>query len=292
MIKVRHMSNDRTVAERESLFNEICSSLPDYYVLIKTCNRVLLIEDTSPDTLQKDQKVLELISELSEIATGLKSSIIGENQVLHQVKKAYTDAINEKHISKTLHFIFQNSLRISKIVRTETDISKGASSHGHAAMQIINEYFKDNRNAFIALVGVHHMNEMIISHLIKRGFSNIALYNRSLDKAYDASAKFNITAKTLECINQDVTDINCILTATSAQDYIFSSSIFDTGRRMLVIDLAVPLDIEPSVKDIESVTYYSSEDIESIVKNSVCARYEEADKALYIIGKEIKKMED
>ena len=309
VIGINHKTS--TVAEREDyqinkkelkqVLNYIHSMhCTEGIVIVSTCNRLEFYLVIKPDAdpfliindfyykhkniqLPVNQKLfylysgIEAVEHLFKVASGLDSMLIGEYQVLNQIKDAYSIACSEKTTGKILHKLFHNAFRVSKAVRTKTKIGSCNQSLSGVAFKIIKEKLK--KEDVIAIVGVNQNTKIIAENLNRAGFSHLLFVNRTLHKAEELADKYSGVAFSLDYIEEPLICSKCIFSCTGAPGYIIDADLINevyikNQVPKLIIDMAVPRDINTKelIKDIEVI------DLEGLKK------YLEAEKEEIISG--------
>jgi glutamyl-tRNA reductase len=253
----------------------------DGVVIISTCNRVefyLVIKpDTDPfliinDFYCKHKKIdpsmnrssfylyneVKAVEHLFKVASGLDSMLIGEYQVLNQIKDAYSIACSEKTTGKILHKLFHNAFRVSKAVRTKTRIGSCNQSLSGVAFKIIKEKLK--KEDVITIIGVNQNTKIIAEKLSNAGYSHLLFVNRTLHKAEELADKYKGVAFSLDYIEEPLFSSKCVFSCTGASGYIINPDLINeiylkNGLPQLVIDMAVPRDINTMglTNDIEVI---------------------------------------
>ena len=258
--------------------------LPEQYVLLQTCDRIELYtgDDDAPE---------EIVKHLFRVTSGLDSPLLGETAIQGQVKQAYEKACTEGHVSKGLHRLFQEALRVGKRVRTETGISQGAMSHGQAAIEILKQEGVKLSSANILVIGANHLNKTVLQYLIREGNTTMFLSNRSYDKAGALSRELGCTAVHLDELYDRLPHPD---TATSAPRPIIHYSAGSPLHRfttspIVIIDLAVPRDVEAKIGNLPNVTLYNIEDVERKIQGNLNKRLKVVALAKKIITEEYTK---
>ncbi|WP_302133688.1 glutamyl-tRNA reductase [uncultured Dialister sp.] len=239
------------------------------------------------------------IRHLFEVASGLDSMVIGESQILNQIKTAYTMALAEKATKTILNTLFHRAITTGKRVRTETRISYSAVSVSYAAVKLAEKILGglDDRTAMV--FGAGEAAELLVKNLQGKGLKNVKVANRHMDKAEALLAKtIGGEAVPFKSALSHADDVDIIVTATGASQYIVKAwdvrnlMMRRNTRPLVAIDIAVPCDIEPEVGDIRNVTLYNLDDLQEIVANNIRLRKEEAERAEVIVQEEIDSIED
>jgi len=249
-------------------------------VLLQTCNRI--------EHYHGNGNVTEDISRhLFRVVSGLESSLIGESAIVGQVKQAYQTAISHQHLDKSLHQLFQRALYVGKRVRQETGISKGAMSHSQAAVDFLFQKAGEIKDLKITVIGVNALNENIIKFLIKKDVEPHFIGNRTYDKASTLAQKYGAKAFQFDQLSGILEKTDVLISATAAPHYILKSESFNPKRKIHILDLAVPRDIDPKIGELDLVQLYDIEMIEHQIKRNIKVRHEKLEHAEEIIEEEV-----
>lgn len=248
-------------------------------VVIKTCNR----SETYGGEGEIPQSV---VTHLFRVVSGLESNLVGEKAIQGQVKDAYLYA-SDNNLSSSMHMLFQRALYVGKKVRTNTGINRGAVSHSQAAVDLLINSNISLGNRKITLIGAHNMNQKIIAYLLKKGAKTIFLGNRTFHKAESMAKEIGSEAFTLDKLSEQLIDTDILISATSAPHYIVTNKNYPSGKKMTIIDLALPSDVDPSIVDKEPVKYITIDHVEDSVNINLEKRSLELKKASMIVESEI-----
>jgi len=235
----------------------------------------------------------DAIRHLFRVASGLDSMVLGETQILGQVKSAYQAACNYQSTNKVLNTLFQQALTVGKRVRTETGIDKNSVSISYAAVELARQNFGDLRGRSVLVIGAGKMSELTALHLVSNGVSGIIVSNRSHEKAERMAQKFGGRAVRFDQLSGCMTGADIVISCTSASHYVVRrKEVLELmkirgGNRIMMIDIAVPRDIEPSVADIEGVTLYDVDDLKNVVDQNLSERKKAAVEAESIIEEDL-----
>lgn len=288
-------------------------------VVLSTCNRTeiyaVLKDKSAKKTLEKFFLALsgnneakkeyffyfegeECIRHLFEVASGLDSMVIGESQILNQIKTAYTMALSEKATKTILNTLFHRAITTGKRVRTETRISYSAVSVSYAAVKLAEKILGSLSEKTAMVFGAGEAAELLVKNLQGKGLKKVIVTNRHLDKAEELAKKIDGEAVPFSNALSHADEVDIMITATGASQYIVKAwdvrnLMMRRGTKPLVaIDIAVPCDIEPEVGNIRNVTLYNIDHLQEIVANNIRFRKEEAERAKVIVEEEIKSIED
>ena len=283
------------------------------FVLLSTCNRVELycaskrIGGVDGETLAKFlsefhrvrwedfQEFLyiyeeeECVRHLLTVASSLDSLVVGEAQIIGQVKESYRLACAAKSTGKVLNRLFHCAFTTSKKVHTITSIAHGRVSVAGVAVELAMQLFADISSAKVVVIGAGEMGELLVQHLQQIGSKNITIVNRSYDRGLNLAKQYGVKAQKWEELEEQLTVADIVIASASVQDYLFKKEplkkIIDSRRkgRLLVIDIAVPRNFEPSVNEIEDVYLYSVDDLSEVVEQNRKAREEDIVRSMEIV---------
>lgn len=226
----------------------------------------------------------EALRHLLEVASGMNSMILGEPEITGQVRQAYETARQGRFAGSVLNVIFQKALQTAKEVRTETRIGHGNTSTGSVSLCLARKIFgEDLSNLTVTVIGAGSIGKTCVRHLTKHGVQNVIVCNRSLDKAQELAAEFGGRAAAFEDRFKEMVAAQIVITMTGSPDAIIGKAEMENvlkarnNRPLFLIDIAVPRDVEASVRQVGGVILYDMDDIESIVQDNLSDR--EADLA-------------
>ena len=234
----------------------------------------------------------EAVTHLFRVAAGLDSAIVGEPQILGQVKEAFLHALERRCTGPLLDRLFKSSFRVGKRVRTETAIGEGAVSVSFEAVAIARKIFERLDGRRVLVVGAGDISTLTAQHLRASGVGEILITSRTAAHAQDLAAKVAGRAIAWQDIETALASADIVITATGAARPVITRKHVEavTRRRtdpLYIIDLAVPRDVEPSVGDIEQVFLYNIDDLQKFVQKNVSLRTSEIDRAEAIVGEEV-----
>ncbi|MCX2975032.1 glutamyl-tRNA reductase [Halieaceae bacterium IMCC8485] len=295
---------------------DCCSAAQlDEAVILSTCNRTEIYAIAPADTVLADKAVQlidwmanyhhlsaeelresayhheaeQALTHIVQVAAGLDSMVLGEPQIFGQLKSAYAVASEAGTVSNELARIFQRVFSIAKKVRTDTAIGENPVSVAYAAVDLAGHIFSDLSKCNALLVGAGETIELVTRHLIEAGVSNIVIANRTLGRARELAQKFGAEAVLLAEIPDRLPAADIVITSTASQLPILGKGAVEQAvkarkhRPVLMVDIAVPRDIEPQVGDLRDVYLYSVDDLREIVDQNLRSRQSEARKADVII---------
>lgn len=288
------------------------SGLASEGVIVSTCNRVELYvaapsgdsqilrdllefirrEKSFQDPLENEFYLLnepESIEHLFKVASGLDSMVLGETEILGQIKKSYDLALQHKHTGGRLNKAFQRAFNVAKHLRTETNIQRGSVSVGSVAVELAEKIFNSLKERNVMVIGAGDTSEKTARSLLGRGAKSIIVSNRSYDKAAALAQDLGGRAVKFEDWGTEFEQIDIAISSTSAPHYILDRAKLEglmkirKHRPLLLIDIAVPRDIDPEVNFLESVYLYNIDDLQAIAADYMRQRQEEMAKCMEYI---------
>ena len=238
----------------------------------------------------------EAIRHLFEVACGLDSMVLGEPQILGQLKEAYKRALEAKSSGLFLNKLLHRTFFVAKRVRTETGIGGGAVSVSYAATKLAKKILGSLKDKRILLIGAGEMAELACQHLLSIGAKEIYIANRTLAKAIELAEKFQGKAYSLENLPELLIKSDIVISSTGAPHFILTKNLLSSllkarkYKPLFLIDIAVPRDIEPSVNELENVYLFDIDDLREVVEENLKNRKKEALRAKAILEEEVFKM--
>jgi len=229
----------------------------------------------------------DAVEHLFQVASGLDSMVVGETEVLGQVKSAYSFAQTHGATGKITNVLFQRALFVGKTVRTKTNISEGLSSVGSVAVRLAEKIFGDLKKQQVLLLGAGEIAEMTARHLLSQKVGGITVLNRTLSKAESLAKLLNGKAEKLDSLLSRTDIVLCSLSLEKPLIYreeIEKLMEERRGRSLYFIDLAVPRNVDPSVHEIDNVYVYNLDDLNGLVQENLNRRKVEIASANSIIS--------
>jgi glutamyl-tRNA reductase len=294
---------------KEGLFLSTCNRVEFYFVLDPDKKNQFLKDFSSFIEKESTFKWEDLepylyffenekaVKHLFEVACGLDSMVIGEPQILGQVKSAYKDALNYRTSGIVLNRLLHKCFFVAKKVRTETGIGGGAVSISYAAFSLAKKILGSLRDKTILLVGAGEMAELACMHFVSEGVKKVIIANRTLSKAIELAEKFKGQAYSLDELPQALIKADIVISSTGAPNYIITKNMVSSilkprkYKPLFIIDIAVPRDVEPEVNKLENVYLYDIDDLKSVVEENLKERKKEALRAQVIIETEVFKFQ-
>ncbi|MFZ5951593.1 MAG: glutamyl-tRNA reductase [Candidatus Rifleibacteriota bacterium] len=230
-----------------------------------------------------------VIKHLFSVAAGLDSMIIGENQILHQVKESYQHSTSQGYVGKQLHSLFQKALEVGKKVRSETAISENRVSIASTAVELAESIFGPLQDSTALVVGAGEMANLVATHLKERGIGRMLFVNRTFETANNLAEKFNGSARPFDQLEELLGETDIIISSTSAPHPVIRYQLMKkvmvshTARPMFIIDIAVPRDVEPECGKLDNLFLYDVDDLQNVVNENIAQRRIEAEKAQAIV---------
>ncbi len=230
----------------------------------------------------------EAVQHLLTVSCALDSAIVGEPQVLGQVRDALRRGLAAKSMGRVLSTLFRQAVTTGKRARTETAIGRNAASVGSAAVEMARRHFGDLSSAHVLLVGAGKMGELAAKSLVDRGASEIAVVGRTVERAQQLAVRCGSTA-TLTQLEDGLRGCDIVISGTSAPHPVIVKQMVERtmetrrDRPLLIIDIAIPRDAEPAVADVPGVSLLNIDDLQETVETNVQGRLAEAADVEYII---------
>ncbi|MBI2472346.1 MAG: glutamyl-tRNA reductase [Planctomycetes bacterium] len=308
--------NPNSINTALSLFSQKYQDQDAEIVILSTCNRVELYI-SSRDGAVKVEDVLSFLADFHKIdvntfspymyhynddravnhlffvTASLDSMVLGESQILSQVKEAYTTAAMEEATGKILNQLFQQALNAAKIVHTRTSIGKRKVSISSVAVEFAEKIFQDFTGKIVLVVGAGEMCELLLKHLYEEGSRTFVVANRTFERAQELASEYHGQAIKYELLGEHLEKADIVISSTSAPHYVIHADQVKEairhrrGNPMFLIDIAVPRDIEPEVANIDNVYLYNIDDLQSVVSQNIDERNKEVEKCRVLIEEEV-----
>jgi len=289
-------------------------------MILSTCNRVevavtaddnvdppAFIESFLADAKRLDPRSLqeylysfegrEAIRHLFRVAASLDSMVIGEPQILGQLKSAYSFAKNQGAVNGLLDTVLTRAFGVAKRVRTETDIGVSAVSVSYAAVELAREIFGSLKNQRVMLIGAGKMSELAARHLLRSGVQQIYVTNRTEARAKQVSDLVRGTIVSYDQFRTHLKEVDIVITSSGAPDFILHKDemkkIIEARRNrpMFLIDIAVPRNVEPAVNELDNIFLYDIDDLQRVVDENLKGRMDQASEADKIVTEEVDRLE-
>ena len=237
----------------------------------------------------------EAVKHIFRVASSLDSMVVGEPQILGQIKSAYEMAVESKTSGIILHRLLHRAFHVAKRVRTETKIGDSAVSVSSVAIELAQKIFETLEKKTVLLIGAGEMCELAARHLVSGGVEKVWVTNRTYDRAVALAQEFNGEAIPFDEMNQGLKKVDIVISATDSPQYLIRhdqmAKVIKERKQKPVffIDIADPRDIEPSVGEIENVYLYNIDDLKKVADENIKDRGKEAQKAEAIVRDEVIK---
>lgn len=231
----------------------------------------------------------DAVRHLLTVASSLDSMVVGEEQILGQVKQSYRLGCAARSTGKVLNRLFHCAFATSKKVRTTTSISSGRLSIAGIAVELAMQVFAEIASARVVVIGAGEMGQLVVQHLLDEGCKNITVVNRSYERGLETGRRYGVQVGRWEGLEEELVGANIVIGSAAVQDYLFRKGRFEEimkGRRqgpLLVVDIAVPRNFEPSINEIEEVYLYSVDELSEVAEQNRKAREEDMCRGMEII---------
>jgi len=291
--------------------------LADEAVILSTCNRVELYTATRLETAQAFSELKKFLAQthdyseplgdelyaldepnsvkhLFKVACGLDSMVLGETEILGQLKKAYDLALQGGHTGARLNKAFQRAFNVAKHVRTETNIQRGSISVASVAVELAEKIFSKLSGHDVMVIGAGDTSEKTARALLSRGAKSIVVANRSYEKAEALATDLGGRAVNFDDWTREFEKIDIAISSTAAPNHILDVARLSPlmklrrHRPLLLIDIAVPRDIDPAVNKLDNVYLYNVDDLQGIANDYLQQRREEIAECEAIIEEKVR----
>jgi glutamyl-tRNA reductase len=253
------------------------------------------LEDVKPHLYRFEDG--EAIRHLFRVAASLDSMIVGEPQVLGQLKQACAQARDQGAIGQVLDTVLMRAFSVAKRIRSETEIGQSAVSVSYAAVELAREIFGSLQKKRVLIVGAGKMSEGAAKHLLRAGAAEILITNRTPDRAEEMAKLFRGEVIPYEVFPQRLAEVDIVITSSAAPGYVLTREMVRhaiearKNEPMFLIDIAVPRNIEPSVQELEHAFLYDIDDLQRLTERNLRAREEVAQQAESIVSEEVARLE-
>ena len=284
-------------------------------VLLSTCNRTEIYVETSLDNeeslfewLMSDQNLTDearqalfvladdaAVRHLFRVACGLDSMVLGEPQILGQLKEAFRQADTAGAVGTSLGRLFQHTFSVAKKVRTDTEIGSSPVSVAYAAVTLANQFFSGFQQHTALLIGAGSTIELVARHLSGRGIGRLFVANRDFDRAHKLASQFDGFALPLSELAGTLPDADILISSTASPDIIVSREQMATAiqarkrKPVFAVDIAVPRDLDPAIHELDDVYLYSIDDLDKVILEGLSNRESAATDANRILEEEAER---
>jgi glutamyl-tRNA reductase len=327
LVGLNHKTAPVAVRERLAFTDEACAghlhSLVDGRIvreglIVSTCNRVEVL--TAVDPVQAAEGVARITDFLSSsrtiphevfqphlythtddeavrhvfrVTSALDSMVIGEPQVLGQVRRAYSQAVDAGTAGRVLNRLMHHALRVAKRVRTETGIAANAVSISYMAVELGRKIFNSLKDHTVLLIGAGEMAELSVRHLIAAGASRLLVTNRTAQAARVIAERAGGQTVLFDQLINHLAEADIVICSTSAPDYVITTAMARRAlearrhRPTFYIDISVPRNVDPAIGEISNLYVFDIDDLEAVVASNIREREREAARAELIVESEV-----
>jgi len=235
------------------------------------------------------------IEHLFRVVSGLESMVLGETEILGQMKEAYHHALTAGATGKTLNQLFQRAFQVAKKIRSQTAIVRGSISVGSVAVELAEKIFGELAQSQVLIIGAGDTSEKTARALLSRGAKTVIVANRTHERAVALAAELGGRAVRFEEFPREFAHADIVVSSTAAPHHIVTREKVQAmmparrNRPLFLIDLAVPRDIEPAVHDLDNVYLYNIDDLRGIAEDNLRARQEELAKCDALVAANVAK---
>jgi len=327
LVGVNHKTAPVEIRERLAFNDEACASslrqLVDGEIvreglIVSTCNRVEILGATASDKLEFSAGRIaqfldtsgslpagflnahlyrhtneEAVRHLFRVASSLDSMVVGEPQVLGQVRHAYAVGVEAGTVGRVLNRLVHHTFRVAKRVRSETGIAANAVSISYMAVELGKKIFDSLKGCSVLLIGAGEMAELSARHLVNAGAARVTIANRTEETARQLANEFGATTVSFDQLDQVLHEADVIICSTGAPDYVVTEARTRKAlerrrnRPTCFIDISVPRNIDPAVSNIPNCFLFDIDDLESVISSNIREREREAERAELIVQSEV-----
>ncbi|WP_042345550.1 glutamyl-tRNA reductase [Bacillus massiliigorillae] len=235
----------------------------------------------------------QAVDHLFQVSCGLNSMILGETQILGQVRSSFALAQQEETIGTVFNQLFKQAVTLAKRAHSETEINTNAVSVSYAAVELAKKIFGNLHNKNVLVIGAGKMGELAIQNLYSAGAKKVSVINRTHEKALVLAKKFDGKAKELRELQCALVEADIVISSTGSKEYVITKDSMSyvnqmrKGRPIFMVDIAVPRDLDPALSEMESVFLYDIDDLEGIVEANLQERKIAAEAILMMVEAEI-----
>jgi glutamyl-tRNA reductase len=327
LVGVNHKTAPVEVRERLAFNDEACANGLRHLVdgdivreglIVSTCNRVEILGATSNDQLEFSAGRIaqfldtcgslpagfieahlyrhtneEAVRHVFRVASSLDSMVVGEPQVLGQVRHAYALGVEAGTVGKVLSRLVHHTFRVAKRVRNETGIAANAVSISYMAVELGKKIFDSLKGCSVLLIGAGEMAELSARHLVNAGAARVTIANRTEETARQIANEFGAATVSLDRVDQVLHEADVIICSTGAPEYVVTEArtrkalARRRNRPTCFIDISVPRNVDPAVSNIPNVFLFDIDDLESVISSNIREREREAERAELIVQSEV-----
>jgi glutamyl-tRNA reductase len=285
-------------------------------VVVSTCNRTEIYA-VAEDRVSGEEEIREYLSELSglgreqfephlyqhgemnavrhlfRVTSGLDSMVLGETQILGQVRSAFLFAQEKGATGPIFNNLFRRAVTVAKRAHTETQIGENAVSVSYAAVELAKKIFESLDHKTVLIIGAGKMSELTAKHLNANGATRVIVVNRTYQRAKELADKFDGKALDMNSLDLALREADIVVSSTGAEGYVVTKQHVAATmkqrrhRPLFLIDIAVPRDLDPEMTKVDNVFLYDIDDLEGVIKVNMQERAKEAEKVGVIVGEEM-----
>lgn len=287
-------------------------------LIVSTCNRVEILSAITTDYVESGtQRIAEFldaarnlppgflnehlyshtdenaIRHIFRVASSLDSMVVGEPQVLGQVRHAYSLAVEAGTAGRVLNRLVHHTFHVAKRVRSETGIASSAVSISYMAVELGKKIFDSLKGRVVMLIGAGEMAELSARHLVNAGATRVLIVNRTRESAERLAEEFKGVAVPFEQLSQSLSEADVVICSTGAPDYVVTEQMVRSAteqkrnRPTCIIDISVPRNVDPAVGKVPNVFVFDIDDLESVITSNIREREREAERAELIVQSEV-----
>ncbi|WP_353856482.1 glutamyl-tRNA reductase [Bacillus sp. Bos-x628] len=233
------------------------------------------------------------VEHLFRVACGLDSMVIGETQILGQVRSSFKIAQEEKTIGTVFNYLFKQAVTVAKRSHAETDIASNAVSVSYAAVELAKKIFGHLSDKHVLVIGAGKMGELAAQNLQGQGIGQVTVINRTYEKAKELANRFSGEPKSLNQLEKTLSEADILISSTGAKQFVITKEMVESankkrkGRPLFLVDIAVPRDLDPAISEVEGAFLYDIDDLEGIVAANLKERRAVAEQVELLIEAEI-----
>ncbi|MCM3619344.1 glutamyl-tRNA reductase [Sutcliffiella horikoshii] len=233
------------------------------------------------------------IEHLYRVSCGLDSMVLGETQILGQIRTSFLSAQEHQTVGTIFNQLFKQAITVAKRAHSETEIGSNAVSVSYAAVELAKKIFGDLTNKHVLILGAGKMGELAVQNLHSNGVKKVTVINRTLEKATSLANRFAGQAKSMQELSCALVEADILISSTGAKEYVLTKDDMTyvermrKGRPLFMVDIAVPRDLDPELDKLESVFLYDIDDLEGIVNANLAERKKAAEEIELFIEEEI-----
>lgn len=238
------------------------------------------------------------LNHLFRVTAGIDSMVLGETQILGQVRKSFLQGQEIGTTGTVYNQLFKQAVTFAKRAHSETAIGENAVSVSYAAVELSKKIFGSLKNKHVAILGAGKMGELAIQNLHGNGVGKVTVINRTFEKAQSLASKFDGDAKAMNELQCTLLEADILISSTGATDYVIDYDLmkdvakFRKGDPLFMVDIAVPRDLDPKIGDVPNVFLYDIDDLQGIVQANLAERERAANEIMTMIKDEIIQFKD